>query len=321
MKLFNNHPILRTDSLHVSQSAHHAQTLDLVPLQAVGPKARVRTVANVHAGPLLDCYYFSYSHSMRLNAVTENPHYWIAVAVHGKAANRLNAIPILTRLASPGGEDPFIVKEQQGMLGVRLDGSRFHCFAEDWLGTHLSKPISFTPDFRLHNPAERSVAKLLLMAAQQDALDPFALSEMQIQTNLFQSIASSLLALHPHSASQRIPQLRRGPSSKDIKRVIDYIHANLEADIDLSHLVAVSGVPGRTLNHHFQLFVGQSPMAYLRAARLEAVHDELALGRCDTVAAAATRYGFGALGRFSRQYFSRFGELPSATLARRSGKN
>ncbi|WP_337660479.1 helix-turn-helix domain-containing protein [Anderseniella sp. Alg231-50] len=271
----------------------------------------------MHTGPLLDCYYFSYSHNMKLNAVTENPHYWIAVAVQGNAADRLSAVPILTRLASPGAEDPFIVRENQGMLGVRLDGSKFHCFAEDWLGTHLSRSISFTPDFRLRNPAERGVANLLLRAAQRDDEDPFALSEMQVQTNLFQSIATTLLALHPHSASQRIPQLRQGPSSKDIRRVIDYIRANLDTDMTLSNLVEVSGVPGRTLNHHFQRFVGQSPMAYLRAARLEAIHNGLVLGRFDSVAAAATRYRFGALGRFSRQYYCRFGELPSATLARR----
>ena len=64
-----------------------------------------------------------------------------------------------------------------------------------------------------------------------------------------------------------------------------------------------------------------APMAYLQAMRLELARAELAnagrQGRA-SVAAVANGCGFAHLGRFARDYQTRFGELPFATLHRAS---
>lgn len=317
--MFNAHPVLRTNDLETSQRIHEAAQLDLNPTQPAAHNETISSYANVRVGAQLDCYHFRYSHDMALNALSENPHYWVAIALNTKTRQRPRAVPILTRLASPGQDDTFVVRGNQDMLGMRLDGHKLQVFAENWLGISSLDRLTFAPDFQLRSPAERSVAQLMIMAAEEDALDPTALSDPHRQNGLFQSIASTLLAFRPHTASKRIPNLRYGPAPKDIKRVVDFIHESAHKNVTLADLVAVSGVPGRTLTYHFSIFVGQSPMGYLRTCRLDAIREGLRLGRFETVTEAATAYGITAFGRLSRQYKERFGELPSATLARKNG--
>jgi transcriptional regulator GlxA family with amidase domain len=102
-----------------------------------------------------------------------------------------------------------------------------------------------------------------------------------------------------------------------VARAVDYIHENLGEPITLADLVRESGVAGRTLLKHFHDFKGVSPMRYLRNLRLKRVRDELEDGTGIRVSESALRWGFLHAGRFSIEYRKRFGESPSATLARR----
>src|SRR5262249_52405607 len=73
-------------------------------------------------------------------------------------------------------------------------------------------------------------------------------------------------------------------------------------------------VSERTLHYAFQEVRGTSPMAYLRALRLNAVRRELrAAGATASVHAIAQRWGFGHPGEFAATYRRLFGELPSQT--------
>lgn len=101
---------------------------------------------------------------------------------------------------------------------------------------------------------------------------------------------------------------------RDVKRVIEFIHANFAATIDVASLVAVANVSGRALFQHFHDFMGVPPMRYLRDVRLEHVREELARG--GRVTEAALRCGFTHLGRFASAYRHRFGESPSTTVTR-----
>jgi AraC-like DNA-binding protein len=46
-------------------------------------------------------------------------------------------------------------------------------------------------------------------------------------------------------------RLERPVTPRDVKRAVDYIEANLDAEIGLPEIVATCGVPGRTLIKHF----------------------------------------------------------------------
>ncbi len=131
-------------------------------------------------------------------------------------------------------------------------------------------------------------------------------------------IFSALLFSQPHNYTERLDRDRSRPAPKGVKRAVDFIHAHPERPLRLEDLVAVSGVPGRTLRKHFRDTFGVPPMAYLRKVRFErARRDLLDAAPGDTVADVAWRWGIRHMGRFSVDYRRLFGETPSQTARRR----
>jgi AraC family ethanolamine operon transcriptional activator len=101
-----------------------------------------------------------------------------------------------------------------------------------------------------------------------------------------------------------------------VKQTEEYMRMHLEAPLTLMSLCKALHTSERPLTYGFQEVFGVSPMAYLKALRLQAVRDQLQ--RADpgitAIADIANRFGFQSLGHFSRDYKTMFGELPSETL-------
>ena len=98
---------------------------------------------------------------------------------------------------------------------------------------------------------------------------------------------------------------------RTVERVLDLIAADPSAPLGLADLASHAGVSARRLQQAFVEHVGVSPMAHLRAVRLERAHRDLR----DTdlpVAAIAVRWGFNNPGRFAAAYRAAYGESPSA---------
>jgi AraC-like DNA-binding protein len=104
---------------------------------------------------------------------------------------------------------------------------------------------------------------------------------------------------------------------RDVARVLDWSRAHLREPLDLQALARIAGVPPRTLESHFVRFLGTTPLAWVRRARLASARRALlaSAGRA-SVGQVALDSGFGQLGRFAAQYCREFGELPSETLRR-----
>jgi transcriptional regulator GlxA family with amidase domain len=125
-----------------------------------------------------------------------------------------------------------------------------------------------------------------------------------------------LLLAQPNNYSERLRSRSPSIAPRDVRRATEFIHANLAQPITLADLVAAAGVAGRTLLKHFRDVYGVSPMRYVRNSRMERVRAELAAGSPYPVGAVALSWGFAHAGRFAVEYRGRFGESPSATLAR-----
>lgn len=81
------------------------------------------------------------------------------------------------------------------------------------------------------------------------------------------------------------------------------------------------GVSARTLSEGFQRFRGIRPRDFLRDRRLDGLRAALlAAGPVETVTSVAALWGYVNFGAMAGQYRARFGELPSATLARAPGR-
>lgn len=104
----------------------------------------------------------------------------------------------------------------------------------------------------------------------------------------------------------------------DLVRVLEWSRLHAREPAGLEDLARIAAVPPRTLETHFRQFLGTTPLAWLRDARLTRARDALlaAGGRAATVSEIAVASGFTQLGRFAALYCRRFGELPSETLRR-----
>ena len=104
------------------------------------------------------------------------------------------------------------------------------------------------------------------------------------------------------------------PSS--LRLILDYIYANLDQPMTLTDLTEVTGVSSRSLQKSFAKHIGKGPLAFIRAAKLTKVREQLlkASPNDTSVTHIAMRWGFYHLGDFSRYYLVQFGEHPSETL-------
>jgi AraC-like DNA-binding protein len=135
-------------------------------------------------------------------------------------------------------------------------------------------------------------------------------------------VASALVALlltsMPHNKQRAIEAVHRPTAPFFVRRVEEFIRGRARDPITLADLTEIAGVSTRALQTSFRRFRNTTPMAHLRATRLELAQTELTSARVQglSVAAVASALGFSHLGRFARDYQLRFGELPSQTAYR-----
>jgi AraC family ethanolamine operon transcriptional activator len=98
------------------------------------------------------------------------------------------------------------------------------------------------------------------------------------------------------------------------RRARELVHMQLDQPPTVLALCEQLGVSRRTLQNGFQAALGISPLAYLRAVRLNAARQ--ALKTATSVTAAATHLGFWHFGHFAHDYQQMFGELPSEAFRR-----
>jgi AraC-like DNA-binding protein len=103
----------------------------------------------------------------------------------------------------------------------------------------------------------------------------------------------------------------------DLVRALRWLRAHVDEPIQLETLAAVAGVRPRTLETHFKLYLGTTPLGWVRRTRLALARQQLLRADGSTsVTDVALASGFSQLGRFALQYREQYGELPSHTLQR-----
>jgi transcriptional regulator GlxA family with amidase domain len=140
-----------------------------------------------------------------------------------------------------------------------------------------------------------------------------------LAAELEHSVISALLLGARHNYTNAIYAPPSRPPARLVDRVVEFIEASEDTAFTVADLAAFAGVSERSLHAAFRRRLGTSPMAYVRAKRLDRAHDELlrlAPGGGTTVTDIGLSYGFTNGGRFAAAYRARFGESPSQTLRR-----
>ena len=104
---------------------------------------------------------------------------------------------------------------------------------------------------------------------------------------------------------------------------LDIIKDKLCEELSVGALCRELRVSRRTLEYIFNENLDMSPAKYIRTLRLNNIRREILTLEATTLGEIAAKWGIWHLGRFSRDYYQLFGELPSVTRDSvcRSGEN
>jgi transcriptional regulator GlxA family with amidase domain len=105
-----------------------------------------------------------------------------------------------------------------------------------------------------------------------------------------------------------------------LARALDFLEASIQGEISIRDVVEAAGVSPRTLENAFADRFGVTPKEYLSLIRLRGARLQLrqACSRRTRVADVAGQWVFWHMGQFAADYRRHFGELPSATLERKT---
>jgi AraC-like DNA-binding protein len=197
-------------------------------------------------------------------------------------------------------------------INARLVGREFRA----WTGVDEAGGIEFDMPPIDNIARVGTLLRYVRMLCDDLRSEASSLSHPLVADRVASGLLSILLTSIPHNKIRAIADQAITPFF--VRRVEKFIEEHALDDIALADLTGVAGVSTRALQTGFRRFRNTTPMAYLRAIRLELARADLAkAGRQGaSVAAVANAHGFGHLGRFARAYQARFGELPSETLYR-----
>jgi AraC-like DNA-binding protein len=206
-------------------------------------------------------------------------------------------------------------------LVLKIERAALERHLSDLLGDAVTRPIEFDPEMSFANGLGRGFRRLInFVAGELDQDDSLLRSPLGI-AGIEQTLMTALIAAQPSNYTAALAKSASPATPRHVMRAEELIRSHPEREITVGDLTTASGVSARTLFDGFQRFRGTTPMALLRAVRLDQVHAELeAAPPNENIAGIAFKWGVVHLGRFARDYRRRFGELPSDTLRGSGGR-
>jgi AraC-like DNA-binding protein len=217
-------------------------------------------------------------------------------------------------LMSSGQSGTFLSENGLRTRTLAVDGGALAAQFTSLTGHTLRTPLVFDPAIDLtrgHGVALEKVVDLFWQELGRPEASPLWLA------TLSDTVLTALITGPEHSLSSWLmePAPRSAPAS--VRRAEEYMTAHAAEPIRLADIAAAAGVPARTLQAAFKAFRGVAPLDFLRQRRFELAQTALVNPTLATsVAGVAVATGFGKPGRFATDYKKRFGESPSATLAK-----
>ncbi|MEJ8856953.1 AraC family transcriptional regulator [Variovorax robiniae] len=241
------------------------------------------------------------------------------VPLAGSAAIRVDGRPVAASPSTGAVISPSLGLELDWHEGcrqllVKIPRERVENTCRNLLDDELRRPIEFDPELHLDNDTGRSwqhqlASHFCSLHMPSQALAPQLLPVQE------EALIHHLLLRQGSNYSVRLSQSQRAAAPRQVRAAQHFIHAHLYETLTLETVAKASGASVRGLCLAFQKHLQQSPMAYVRTARLErARQDLLSAPPGAQVTDIALRWGFNHVGRFSTAYRKRYGESPLQTL-------
>ena len=205
-------------------------------------------------------------------------------------------------------------------LLIRIDRRLLEREFRAWTGSDKTERIEFDPSPVESMAQVGTLTHYVRMLCDDLSNESSHLEHPLVCDRIASALISTLLVSMPHNRGRALEAAATSIAPFFVRRVERFIEENARCAINLKDLAGVAGVSTRALQLGFRRFRNTTPMAYLRALRLELARSELARAGREggSIASVANVCGFGHLGRFAGDYQTRFGESPSQTLRRGS---
>lgn len=242
-------------------------------------------------------------------------------------------LPLRGLLRTDDGRGEVAVRE--GAMALPRPGLRSTVLPAPYLGLVVQVPLARLARRAALNPADGWAPDRHWPARPGTAAGPGALLHRQVRHLVADLDAEETLLAYPRAAASAADLLtdlllecfraeaaeaatREAPASlRQVQQAEAAIRARAQDAVSLPGLAAELGIGTRALQLAFRRHRGTTPSAFLAACRLDLIRRRLAAAPPETtVTAIALDCGVAHLGRFAAQYRARFGESPSATLAR-----
>ena len=234
-----------------------------------------------------------------------------------QAARRAGAREGQLLVASAPGR---IVREWQGdcdLLNIVIPRHYLvRCLATEF---HLDgiDDVDFDPLTLLDLTAVPTAASMLEMIMADLASSHSAFASNPLSLHAERLLALVLLKAVPHKHRSLLGERVSRVAPFYVRRAEAYMRRNLDAEIRMTDLSSAAGVSLRTIHYGFRHHRNASPMRYLKHLRLDHARELLLTrGNGERVARVALQVGYSSASQFSRDYKTRFGESPQATLQR-----
>lgn len=269
----------------------------------------------------LSLHRLEYSMGVQIEPDRLDDFYLIQIPMKGYAeivcdGQRFFSSPELASLISPNLPLSMIWQGSSPQLVIRIEKEDFDHHCRLHMGQWSGKTVTFDPQLDFSSSGGGYVLQLLTMLV--GALgDPGHPIHQPLVMKQFESTLLNGLLYGQHS---NISDWLNAPGSPPVaphfvRQTEDYMRRHLDQPISVESMAEYAGVSVRSLQAGFRKYRHTTPMALLRDLRLDRVHEILQQSDCPvSITDLAFCWGFSHLGRFSRDYRQRFGELPSETL-------
>lgn len=288
-------------------------------LQPAGPLRRAGTRYNHVSGQALSLNYLSYGSAVHIDPGELQDFYLVQIPLAGRALVANGSIPVASdsstaTVLNPTCDTRMTWQADCRMLLLQIRRSALHALAEQAAGLPLPEAVVFDTALPvssgdLHGWARQLAACINATENRAGFGNWNVLQQQVIEEQLMLGLLTQQQSNIRHILASRPPG-----SSGQMRRARDYIHANISEPLSVAAIAAAADCSIRSLQAGFRKHFGLTPMEYLRDLRLDLARYKLLSGTTDApVSSIAYDCGFSHLGRFSRLYRIRFGELPSAT--------
>lgn len=269
--------------------------------------------------PGLSIYRLRYGAPIRLELAPPDNHYILQLTLRGSTAACFDGrVELVSNpgdfvVVNPGKVFTKVWEAEADQLMLRISAAA----VERVIGTDeggASRHVWFEPQAVSLEKTPTLFGYIRMLCEDLDA-GGCMLATPHAARSVVTTIASLMVHSLPNNRNGGSRRLQSPAAPYYVQRAINYIQAHFEQDLTLHRVAAASSVSVRALERGFKKFRNQTPMEYLRSVRLDAARHKLLQTHVTshTVTGIAEACGFRHLGRFSRAYAMRFGELPSET--------